>query len=284
MKVKLETSLHTYMEKVEGLLLKNEANNNLMLGLLDRGFNNVNAYQEGVHLGIVENDNEIIYAFMQSPPNHWILADVDQLEENVIESIVLFLFENNYDVPSVLGPNDAVEKFVESRAHLTGKRAHVQMNQLIYQLDEVKVPPNLNGTLKQAKDKHKTLIAKWLYQFGVEANMYISRLKAETMATSYIDNRTIYLWEVDGKVVSMVNNSRKTKNGVTLNAVYTPDKYKRNGYATSAVAALSRKLLADGYKFCSLYTDAANPTSNSIYRKIGYYEIGSSIVYEYEAT
>jgi predicted GNAT family acetyltransferase len=39
------------------------------------------------------------------------------------------------------------------------------------------------------------------------------------------------------------------------------------------VAALSRKILEDGKVFCVLYTDLSNPTSNSIYAKIGYRRI-----------
>ncbi|OZU86959.1 GNAT family N-acetyltransferase, partial [Virgibacillus indicus] len=56
--------------------------------------------------------------------------------------------------------------------------------------------------------------------------------------------------------------------------------FKKKGYATSTVAHLSQKILDEGFQFCSLYTDSTNPTSNSIYKKIGYYEAGSSIVYK----
>ena len=36
------------------------------------------------------------------------------------------------------------------------------------------------------------------------------------------------------------------------------------------MAGLSRLLLDGGRASCTLYTDLANPTSNSIYAKIGY--------------
>ena len=35
-------------------------------------------------------------------------------------------------------------------------------------------------------------------------------------------------------------------------------------------AAVSQLLLERGHRFCFLYTDLANPTSNSIYARIGY--------------
>ena len=43
-----------------------------------------------------------------------------------------------------------------------------------------------------------------------------------------------------------------------------------HGYATSLTAAASADQLARGRRFCFLFTDLANPTSNAIYRSIGY--------------
>jgi predicted GNAT family acetyltransferase len=36
------------------------------------------------------------------------------------------------------------------------------------------------------------------------------------------------------------------------------------------VAELTRRLLGDGRRFVFLFTDLANPTSNSIYQRVGY--------------
>ena len=42
------------------------------------------------------------------------------------------------------------------------------------------------------------------------------------------------------------------------------------GYASSCVAAVSQRVLDSGKRFCFLYTDLANDTSNKIYAHIGY--------------
>ena len=55
-----------------------------------------------------------------------------------------------------------------------------------------------------------------------------------------------------------------------INLVYTLPAFRARGYATAAVAALTRRLLAGGSRYCCLYTDLANRTSNSVYRRIGY--------------
>ena len=58
--------------------MKHEATNNLMLGLLERGKNNIGIFTDGIHLGVVEENGEVVYAFMQTPPNKWILPRVGQ--------------------------------------------------------------------------------------------------------------------------------------------------------------------------------------------------------------
>ena len=66
---------------------------------------------------------------------------------------------------------------------------------------------------------------------------------------------------------------------VRLGPVYTPPEARRHGYATALVAELSRRALAAGATKCMLYTDLANPTSNSIYRAVGYRRSGDARQY-----
>ena len=55
--------------------------------------------------------------------------------------------------------------------------------------------------------------------------------------------------------------------------MYTPPEHRGHGYASSAVAFLSRHALAHGAEACTLFTDLANATSNRIYERIGYRRI-----------
>ena len=53
------------------------------------------------------------------------------------------------------------------------------------------------------------------------------------------------------------------------------------GYATALTAELSQclldgRLFEGGRRFCFLYTDLANPTSNAIYERIGYRRVAES--------
>jgi predicted GNAT family acetyltransferase len=50
------------------------------------------------------------------------------------------------------------------------------------------------------------------------------------------------------------------------------------------VARLSQQILNDGKQFCTLYTDLANPTSNSIYQSIGYKKVADVVDINFEST
>src|SRR6202021_3212643 len=76
--------------------------------------------------------------------------------------------------------------------------------------------------------------------------------------------------------------SRKRVGGVVLlSGVYMPPEKRKNGYAAACVHALSKRLRDAGYR-CILYTDLANPTSNSIYRRIGYRAVAEVLRYRFE--
>ena len=61
-----------------------------------------------------------------------------------------------------------------------------------------------------------------------------------------------------------------TPHGGGVGYMYTPPELRARGYASALVAELSQPVLDSGLSFFVLYTDLSNPTSNAIYRRIGY--------------
>jgi predicted GNAT family acetyltransferase len=76
----------------------------------------------------------------------------------------------------------------------------------------------------------------------------------------------------------MAAMSLPTVGVVRVQYVYTPPERRGFGYATGCVEHMSRVHVARGLQ-CVLYTDLGNPTSNSIYRNIGYEAISETLVY-----
>jgi len=60
--------------------------------------------------------------------------------------------------------------------------------------------------------------------------------------------------------------------------VYTPPELRGHGYASAVTAAASLRAREAGAQEVLLYTDLANPTSNSIYQRIGYRPVEDRVV------
>jgi hypothetical protein len=75
----------------------------------------------------------------------------------------------------------------------------------------------------------------------------------------------------------------RTLHGVRLGYVFTPRDRRRRGYAGALTAALSQHLLDQGARFCVLYTDLANPTSNALYPRVGYRPLCDELELEFTA-
>jgi predicted GNAT family acetyltransferase len=90
-----------------------------------------------------------------------------------------------------------------------------------------------------------------------------------------------WLWEDAGEPVSLAGFGGRTPTGIRVGPVYTPPGARRRGYATALVAALSRWLLARGHRWCFLFTDLSNPTSNRIYVDIGYERVTDSMQFAF---
>ena len=109
-----------------------------------------------------------------------------------------------------------------------------------------------------------------MWGFIQDAGVIGTPASARESASARVEDRDLFLWEVAGQPVSMAAKTRRTTHGITVSWVYTPSEHRRRGYASACVAALSEQLLDAGWEFCTLFTDLANPISNSIYQKIGY--------------
>jgi len=125
--------------------------------------------------------------------------------------------------------------------------------------------------MRLATAADRDLIADWLAAFAVEALGAQDTSPRHEIADRWIDvpDRRMYLWE-DGGVVSLCGVSGETPHGIRVAPVYTPPELRGRGYASACVAAVSQAQLDAGRRYCFLFTDLANPTSNHIYRAVGY--------------
>jgi predicted GNAT family acetyltransferase len=177
------------------------------------------------------------------------------------------------------------EEFAELWAANAGARARTHMRQGVYALEQVEPTTPAAGSPRAATAEDRELVLRWWLAFGDEV-LHEGGPGRESAATM-VDHRLasaaagIMLWEDEGEPVSFAGWGGRTPNGIRVGPVYTPPELRGRGYATAVTADLSQGLLDGrlfdgGRRFCSLYTDLANPTSNAIYERIGYRRVAES--------
>ncbi|MEB9503624.1 GNAT family N-acetyltransferase [Bacillus anthracis] len=260
-----------FKEEVTPFLEKNEQENNLILGVLQM-------VHQPIFMGIAKQGEEIAVVFLQTEEKKQIIVATSEMADEDIVELAKKLAEVYPNVPGLIGNKKIVQRLAEEIAVLENKKTTVAMEQGIYELKQVKKKWNGDEVFREVNSDELTLIEQWIYQFCEDVNLPTTKEEAKQTAHTLITNHRLFGLEVDGKLVSVAAKTRPTKNNITVNFVYTPKEERKKGYVSNCVAALSQRMLDEGYKTTTLYTDLANPTSNKIYQEIGYEQIAESLL------
>ena len=171
------------------------------------------------------------------------------------------------EVREIVGPEPTITEFAKAFAEFHGRRVERTRRSRIHVLRKVipvGSPPG--GALRRGADADSERVLRWLREFETE----VGEGGSEGRVERWLKEEKIYFWEDAGTTVSVALATGKTPTGIRISFVYTPPRHRRRGYASACVASLSQRLLDQGNEYCCLYTDLANPTSNKIYREIGY--------------
>jgi uncharacterized protein len=250
------------------LLLAEEARHNLPLGILSTARALPGVYP--ALLGWVAHDEgSVVGVAIRTPPHNLVLAR--PTDPRAIEALAEAI---ETELPGVVGAVPEVDSFASAWAVRHGLEVRTAFDQRIYALHALSPTKPVPGVLRLAGDADRSLLLDWVREFAIEA-LGATHDDTESVAHS-VDARLeatdagIVLWEVDGLAVSLAGFSGSTPNGIRIGPVYTPPEHRNHGYGTAITAALSRLLLERGHRFCFLFTDLGNPTSNSIYTRMGY--------------
>ncbi|WP_142344564.1 GNAT family N-acetyltransferase [Bacillus cereus] len=259
-----------YKEDVTPFLEKNEQENNLILGVLQ-------VVQEPIFMAVAKQGEEVAVVFLQTVEKQMIVATSEIAEEDIAE-LAKELTKVYPDIPGFIGNKKVIQKLAEEIAILEQKKTILGMEQGVYELKRVKKKWGGEGIFRAVNSDELPLIEQWIYQFCEDVKLPTTKEEAKQTAYTLITTNRLFGLEVGGKLVSVAAKTRPTTNNITVNFVYTPKEAREKGYASNCVAALSQRMLDEGYKTTTLYTDLANPTSNKIYQEIGYEQIAESVL------
>jgi predicted GNAT family acetyltransferase len=255
-----------FCDRTGAYLLQYEAEHNLLLGLSHTLLHHPDRYPNLPYLAIVEIKGQIVAVAIRTPPHKLILSKT--VEPAALKLIANDLYNHQETVPGVSALVAEAQTFVKAWQTLAGQSHQLTMQMRIHQLTEVQPVATAKGFLRLATQDDRPMLLEWFQDFVDEAIPSFEE-DAERLVEGSLNRQSVYLWE-DGVPVSFACGSKSLPSAARIGPVYTPPEYRRKGYATACVAALSQRLLERGCHSCFLFTDLANPTSNYIYKTIGY--------------
>jgi uncharacterized protein len=259
-----------FLDRATPLLLTDEACHNLLLGVPANLSARAVAPESLLYFAVVVDRDRVLAAAMVTPPHPLVLSRIQN--PHALELIAQDLLAAKMMPPGVHGPVPVGEEFARIWQRLTGQRHDQAMAQRIYRLTAVRPVSGVPGSLRRATKEDRHLLIPWLRAFNAEAFAdHAAPFDPEQVADRRLQGSTeaLYLWEHEGPR-ALAGYTGPTPHGIRVGPVYTPPEHRNHGFASACTAGLSQLLLDQGYQFCFLYTDLANPTSNRIYQRIGY--------------
>jgi uncharacterized protein len=285
MEVVRPTTASEFLELALPLLQRDEARNQLPLAVAGTVAEHPEAYDEA-RFWVATEDGTPVAAALHTPPYGALLADPDS--DAALAAVLAAVAEEDPEVPGIVGMVPYVETAARTLAAATGRRPERMLSQGVYALRGVRTVPRAVGAARPAGDGDRELLRRWIADFATESlpdpGREIDRIDRTLDVRLGSRDAGYWIWEDGGDAVSLSGFGGPTPSGIRIGPVYTPPEHRRRGFATTLVADQSAWLLDHGYRFCFLYTDLDNPTSNRIYEAIGYERVGDSADYRFVAS
>lgn len=288
MQFKMYGDVHEFYHDTYGILMRHETQNLIPLGNVIIGHEGKDKTDwrdpaNWVMATVSDADGIRLTALMTPPHNITLYATDNIIRPEAINCLIDHL--EGREIPGVLSEKNLAEHFAKEYTRRKGITYRIAMNQRIHELTEVNPDIPKIGTIRLLDDKDMHFFPYWVEAFYAAASYGNTTMTIPQEPDHYlyrISSGKLYVLEHDGVPVSMAGFTRELQTAIGVAFVYTPPYFRNKGYASSVVAQISQLALDKGFTKCVLYTDLSNPTSNSIYQKIGYRPVCDSLEIRFE--
>ena len=283
MNFKIYTDIHEFYHFTFDILMRHEAQNVIPLGNIIMGHAGTDKTEwrdpANWFMATVEKSGEIQLVALMTPPKGLTLyARDNKIDEAVINCLIKGL--GNRPIPGVISTKEMAFCFADAYCK-SGTKYEIKDNLRLYELSQVNPQIAQIGTLRLAEERDMSFLPYWIEAFQICLNKTGLTMNEPQDGEPYrhlISLKNRYILEHDGVPVSIAATTREMQTVCNIASVYTPPYFRGKGYASSCVAKVSQIILDRGFKRSILTTNLSNPTSNSIYQKIGYRPICDSVM------
>ncbi|KUN07093.1 acetyltransferase [Streptomyces yokosukanensis] len=226
--------------------------------------------------GRLEPGGEVSALFYRLPTRR---LTVTALSPEQADTLAARLTGLGLPLSGVHGDNDSAVAFARAWQRRTGAAPVLSWWGRLHRLGAPVPPrprPQGRGRLLGEEDREDWM--RWCGEFVAA----VGEAPADSWADSRFADKHFTFWETpDGTPVSMAGSTSLIGGMVRIDPVYTPAHLRGRGYAGAVTVEVSRAALAAGAREVVLFTDPANPTSNALYRRIGYVPVAYFVSYDF---
>jgi uncharacterized protein len=225
---------------------------------------------------VVEGANAPGGVVLQSPLDF--VATITPMPPAAIEAVVETIVADGVALPGVNGVAATAARFAGCWTERSKSAASPTAGSRIYEVDQVVLPSPAGGSLRRADWSDRDLLISWHDAFDREVGDGVGG--HDRTVDRRVGGGQLWLWE-DAGVCAMAGVSDAVAGVARVGPVYTPPERRNRGYASALVGAVSANTRRSGQR-CILYTDLANPTSNAVYRALGYRAVDEALRYRFD--
>jgi predicted GNAT family acetyltransferase len=224
--------------------------------------------EDHLWLTIEGDDGQVLGVAMHTPPYNMFLS---RMPQDAARALAEDVTHSGRDLPGVNGAIESTRTFARAWEGLTGRSSSIVTEMRMYLLVDLVWPEAVPGQAHRAETSRDfSAVAAWFAAFHDEAQPDAPEDDWTAKAQRRMKAGEVHLWHTKGVPVALAGVSGAAAGVARVGPVYTPLRWRRNGYGSSITAAATAAALDGGAEHVVLYTDLANPTSNSIYQSIGY--------------
>ncbi len=206
---------------------------------------------------------------LQTPPRNLVLGP---MPVEAAARLAEELRARGAELPGVLGPAAAARAFAAAFRPPGDAPARERMALRLYRCAASRPPARpVPGRLRPGGWEEVELLTGWQAAFIQETGVSDDPAHAREAAEAHLHAGRLFVWE-DGRGAprACIAHGGHALGLVRVYAVYTPPAARGQGLATAMTAALTARLLAGRAGAVVLFADRSNPTSNGVYRRVGY--------------
>ncbi|MEU0009124.1 GNAT family N-acetyltransferase [Streptomyces sp. NPDC006314] len=207
---------------------------------------------------------------------------VTPLTPEQADTLAACLVAPGHSLRSISADHRTATAFAEAWQRQTGATPTLRVRLHLYRLGTLTPPePVPAGQGRPVGERDHEHLMRWCREFAADVGEVVS-IDADSWADTRFAEKRYTFWETpDGTPVSMAGVNPMVGGQARVDPVYTPAHLRGRGYAGAVTVEVSRAALAAGAKEVVLFTNAANPTSNALYQRIGYRPITDWAAYDF---